>query len=376
LNESANNGSYAKLINEILSALPDVVIVFDTSGRISYANQKYADILKVRQADIIGKTPSELERTGNNHESIEAKIQDIVNNRKPQTIEGNIQLSGEHHRFEHEMVPLFREDGSVASVLMASRDVTEKHKAFNDINESRKQVLDVLESISDGFLALDSSRRITYINKQGQELLGIRGVDVLYRELTDIMPGAQAHNFISKLERAKEQNRTISFEEFSHCHGRWLEFHVYPYKHGTSVYFSDITACKQAEKTQKDTETQLRNLIKYANTAIYEIDIRGSRFISVNDAMCILTGYTREELLAMSPTNLLDDESKIRLKERIRKGLSGEDIDDTVEYKARAKDGRERHIVLHVSFIYEDGIAAGAFVVGHDVTEKNMPRKT
>ena len=39
--------------------------------------------------------------------------------------------------------------------------------------------------------------------------------------------------------------------------------------------------------------------------AIYEIDLRGPRFARVSDAMCEMSGYTREELLAQSPFDLL-----------------------------------------------------------------------
>ena len=86
--------------------------------------------------------------------------------------------------------------------------------------------------------------------------------------------------------------------------------------------------------------------------------------------MCQFLGYTREELLAMSPFDLLDDEGKAAFRERIRRKLAGEAISESVEYKSKTKDGREVYGVLNMTFTYEDGNPERAVVVAHDITER------
>ncbi|HMK46390.1 MAG TPA: PAS domain-containing protein, partial [Methanocella sp.] len=117
---------------------------------------------------------------------------------------------------------------------------------------------------------------------------------------------------------------------------------------------------------------QSLDLVKHAPVGIYEIDLYGPRFKSVNDYMCLATGYTRDELLAINPYDLLDNESASLFRERIRKQLSGEEIDDTVEYTGRAKDGREMCWLLKVAFTYSNGKPLGAIVVGHDITDRRQ----
>ena len=107
-----------------------------------------------------------------------------------------------------------------------------------------------------------------------------------------------------------------------------------------------------------------------APTAIYEIDYKTPRFKSVNDAMTVLTGYSKKELLALNPADLLDHESQVRFQDRIRRGLAGEKIDDNVEYRVIVKGGRELWVVLNVKLTSTDGKYDGALVVGHDVTER------
>jgi PAS domain S-box-containing protein len=139
---------------------------------------------------------------------------------------------------------------------------------------------------------------------------------------------------------------------------------------GSIGMVQDITERKRMEEELRQSGEKSRLLIKYAPSMLYEIDFRGPAFKSVNDLMCEFLGYTREELLAMNPFDLLDDEGKALFQERIRRKFAGEDISDSVEYKSKTKDGREVYGVLNISFTYKDGKPEGAVVVAHDITER------
>ncbi len=132
----------------------------------------------------------------------------------------------------------------------------------------------------------------------------------------------------------------------------------------------DIRESKRTEENLKKAEEKSRLLIKYAPSAIYEVDFRGPKFVSVNDAMCSMLGYSREELLAKNPLDLLVGESKKIFQDRIDKHLGGEKLSDSIEYKARRKDGRIIYGLLNIAFTYEDGKPVGAVVIAHDITER------
>jgi PAS domain S-box-containing protein len=137
---------------------------------------------------------------------------------------------------------------------------------------------------------------------------------------------------------------------------------------GVDVYMRDITDRKNAEEALRKSEEEYRHLVKYAPAAIYEISHDGLRFRRVNDAMCHILGYTPAELLEMNPFDILDEESKVRFGERVKKRLTGEDIDESVAYRIFGRDGREIWVTLNVKLNYEDG--GGTLVVAHDVTER------
>ena len=87
--------------------------------------------------------------------------------------------------------------------------------------------------------------------------------------------------------------------------------------------------------------------------------------------MCHMVGYSREELLAMNPFDLLDEPSQALFRSRITRWLSGERPDRNVELKARAKDGHMLDTVLNVTFTTDAiGRPLGATVGGYDITDR------
>jgi len=88
--------------------------------------------------------------------------------------------------------------------------------------------------------------------------------------------------------------------------------------------------------------------------------------------MCQILGYSREELLALTAFDILDDESRAHFVARIRRGQAGEQLNDAVEYRVRKKDGRIIWGLLNATFHWEGGRIVGATVVANDITERKQ----
>ena len=61
----------------------------------------------------------------------------------------------------------------------------------NRLIDSNRRTTEVLESISDGFFALDEQMVVTYFNKAAEELLGRKSADLLGRRLFEVFPESQ-----------------------------------------------------------------------------------------------------------------------------------------------------------------------------------------
>jgi PAS domain S-box-containing protein len=114
-----------------------------------------------------------------------------------------------------------------------------------------------------------------------------------------------------------------------------------------------------------------KDLVRYAPAGICEIDFRSKRFVSVNDAMCHMLGYSRDELLAIDPFDVLDEKDQALFRTRITRWLGRAKPDENVEYSVKTRDGRTIDAILNVTFTAaESGQPLVATVVGHDVTER------
>ncbi len=145
---------------------------------------------------------------------------------------------------------------------------------------------------------------------------------------------------------------------------------------GSVCVVRDVTECKRVDEALRESEKKYRELLVHAPAGIYEIDFRQRRFTSVNDVMCVMTGYSREELLSMDPLDLLVGDGRERFQTRVTRWIRGEAPESDVEYRVRMKDGREVDALLDVTFTSgQDGAPLGATVVARDITERKRAEK-
>ena len=179
--------------------------------------------------------------------------------------------------------------------------------------------------------------------------------------------------FEENLRAVMDKRETRRFEVGGKYTNARYSMAVFPSAEGITVLGTDITEQKKAEEALKESEAKANALIKYAPTGIYELDYAVPRFLAVNDAMCSLTGYTREELFALGPANMLENDSKKLFAERIKRQIAGEEIDKSVEYRVRKKDGSIIVVTLDIAFSSEKPHTA--LVIGHDITARLQAEK-
>ncbi len=115
----------------------------------------------------------------------------------------------------------------------------------------------------------------------------------------------------------------------------------------------------------REHEQHLRAVLESALDGFYVVDTQG-RLVEVNDAYCVMSGYTREELLRMRVADLESAESErdvvAHMQRIIRQGT------DRFESCHRRKDGQIINIETSVKFLDSDG---GQFFCSlRDITEK------
>ena len=291
---------------------------------------------------------------------------------------------------EHTVVPLNYEKAERTGWVSAVRDITGRKQMQDALRESEERYRLLAENVSDVIWIRDMNLQLTYISPSVEKLTGYSVQEAmaltLQQSYTPDSITTALKVFGEELSREKGEQgdpsrvRTIEMEGFRKDGSRtWTEAKMSFLRDSTGHLAGvlgvsrDITDRKRAEQALRENEERYRQLFNHAPAGIYEVDFMKQKFVAVNDVMCEYTGYTREEFLSMNPGDILSEEARAIYYERARKLLTGEQVPAAIEYRIRAKAGREFWVVLNTRPAYENGRVKGATAVVHDITER---RKT
>lgn len=160
---------------------------------------------------------------------------------------------------------------------------------------ARNQVTNILESITDGFFAVDKEWRFTYLNRQAERLLQKTRCELLGRNLWDEFATAVGSRFYQECHQAVAQQVSVEFEEFLQPLSIWLEVHAYPSVEGLSIYIRDISSKQQALQALRESESRFKRLVESNIVGIVVGDLSGN-ITEANDAFLEMVGYSRQDL--------------------------------------------------------------------------------
>ncbi|MGL5193578.1 MAG: PAS domain S-box protein [Chroococcales cyanobacterium] len=125
-----------------------------------------------------------------------------------------------------------------------------------------EQISNILESITDGFIALDTQGQYTYVNQKAAQLLQKRREDLMGQNISTEFPELTRPQFYQACQQAREQQTSIYLEEYYPPYDCWFENYIYPAKDGLSIFFRDTTERKRSQQAlqqaKQDLESQVR----------------------------------------------------------------------------------------------------------------------
>jgi len=140
---------------------------------------------------------------------------------------------------------------------------------------SAQQVVSVVESIADGFLAVDGNWRCTYRNRAAEGLSRHTGELDSTSTLWDVFPLAESEAVAVQIRRAAAERETVEFECFHEPWQVWFEVKVSPAEDQTlAVFFRDITERKLGQMALAESEERLRLAQQGARAGLWDWDMQ------------------------------------------------------------------------------------------------------
>jgi len=137
---------------------------------------------------------------------------------------------------------------------------------------------------------------------------------------------------------------------------------------GIATIVKDISELKRTEQELRQSEANFRKLIEEVPLAISIV--QDGRRVFVNEGTAKMTGYSRDELMHMTPGQLLDPD-QAELYKRIKDNCSEQDVTSHHEFKGTRKDGRDLWVEYSVTQIEFNGRPA-FFGASIDVTVRKQ----
>ncbi|MEH2015762.1 GAF domain-containing protein [Nostoc sp.] len=151
-----------------------------------------------------------------------------------------------------------------------------KQAAHAQSEAARSRINNLLESITDGFFALDKKWQFTYINGQAERLLQKTQYEFLGKNIWEMFPEIIGTTFHREYHRAILEQVSVEFEEFYPPQKCWLQVHAYPAKDGLSVYFQDITERRKTAEALRESEERWQLALDGNNDGIWDWNLKAN----------------------------------------------------------------------------------------------------
>ncbi|MGH7514582.1 MAG: PAS domain-containing protein [Gemmatimonadales bacterium] len=120
------------------------------------------------------------------------------------------------------------------------------------LESARPRAADVLDRVSDLYLACDDEWRLTLVNARAAEylrLLGPERGDPVGRSVWDVIPGLVGSRFQAEAFRALVEQAEVEFEGFFAPLKRWFSVRITPSADGIIACVRDVTGWRQTKRT-------------------------------------------------------------------------------------------------------------------------------
>ncbi|HEX7367124.1 MAG TPA: PAS domain S-box protein [Pelobium sp.] len=236
-----------KLLESVITHTNDAVLIteaepFDLPGpRIVYVNEAFTRMTGYSAEEVVGKSPRILQGPLSDQKELR-KLGDALRRWETHEITTiNYKKNGEPFWINFTVTPVANKKGWYTHWIAIERDVTQQKNNEENLKKALTEKNEILESIGDGFFAINQEWTVTYWNKQVEQMLGISKERIIGEYLWNVFPdGVDSETYI-KYHEAMETQDLVRFEHYFELLNKWYEITIYPSNSGLSVYLKDIS---------------------------------------------------------------------------------------------------------------------------------------
>jgi PAS domain S-box-containing protein len=288
-------------------------------------------------------------------------------------------------------VPIAGADGKITGLVGVAHDITERKRAEESLQESKRFLQSTLNALSSHIAIIDEHGEIIEVNAawnrfaRENHFIGNHGVGDNYLNIC----GSAAGNFSEEASAVAEGIRSVMTGERAEfhmeypCHSpkvqRWFVVRATRFDGDgpvrVVVAHENITTRKEAEESLRLLSSAMEQATESIVITDAELDLPGPRIVFVNPAYTRMTGYTAAEAIGCNPRKLQGPRTDRAVLDRLRKNLeSGECFSgEVVNYR---KDGTPFDLEWQITPLRNaSGTTTHYVAIQRDATQRNLERK-
>jgi PAS domain S-box-containing protein len=261
--------------------------------------------------------------------------------------------------------------GEPSELLVVAEDVTE----MNRIDTERARLATAIDQSSESLVITDAAAAIQYVNPAFERLTGYSRSEALGKNPRILQSGMQPSSFYAAMWAILKRGLTWRGTFFN----RARDGHLVEEEAAISPVFDtfgrltnyvaverDVTRERQADLALRRSEEQYRQLADLSSDAIFIREPDG-RFLDANRMACERFGYSRDQLLTMSVTDIDSPAAAAELPDRTKTILrQGSAVAETTHV---ARDGTATPTEVTSTVIDHAGGKA-ILTIARDITER------
>lgn len=325
---------------------PIVVVDVDPDGVLRYARHNEASrrISGIQHDDLHGKTPEEVLPEIGSFWPDQCRL--CANTGEPISFESQYPIG---RWWQTTLTPLKDEVGHVYRIISLATEITDRKRAESSLRESEAQFRVIADSAPVMIWLTDADGHCTFLNRAWLELTGRALHQELGRGWSRWMHPNDLPDSLNAYDKALSERAEFQIEfRILDRNGeyRLLRDHGVPRFdasgnfQGHVGYCTDISDSRRAETALRESEERFRLLAENSADVVASHSPEG-RYTYLSPSSLLVLGYAPEELIGMSPYELVhpdDLDSLLRFHTKMveRQGVS------TLQFRLHCKDGKYR----------------------------------
>jgi PAS domain S-box-containing protein len=367
------------LLHTLMDNLPDTIYFKDAASRFLRINKAHATYFGLTDpAQAIGKSDFDFFAEEHARPAYEDE-QEIIRTGQPMIgkEEKEVHLDGRITWVSTTKMPLRDKDGAIIGTFGVSRDITSVKLAEEALAQERYLLHALIDNIPDYIYFKDTVSRFLRINKALAAFFGLTdpGQAVGKTDFDFLAKENAQPAYEDEREIIRTGQSLIGKEEGGpQFHGRlaWVLTTKMPLRDkdgaitGMFGVSRDITKLKLAEEALRASEQRFRTFVDHATDAFFLLDDK-REILDVNNRACQSLGYTRDELIGLTPIDLDADVARHNIEDLETRLNAGETI--AFESRHRRKDGTAFPVEVRCQAFWEGG-SRFTLALARDVSER------